>query len=105
MLLLLPAQPFISRYGFGALRLSFQPTINRPTKWFVTAQSQREGDVSEANLVFSQQLSQRAQPLQLAGTVLAVAGLGAGRLNQADALDVAQHSRRPTGRLRGFVDC
>ena len=51
-----------------------------------------------------EQLAQGAQPLQLGRAVEAVAGRGAGGLDQPDALDVAQHARRPAGGLRRLVD-
>ena len=54
--------------------------------------------------MLGEQLAQGAQPLQLAGTVEAVAGVRALGLDEPDALDVAQHARRPAGRLRRFVD-
>src|SRR5215210_5361229 len=51
-----------------------------------------------------EQLAQRTQTLQLAGPEDAVALRRARRLDQAGALYVAQHSRRPAGRLRCLVD-
>jgi hypothetical protein len=54
--------------------------------------------------VVSQQLAQRAQPLQLAGSVEPVAGRRALWLDEARTLDVAQHAGRPAGDLGSLVD-
>ena len=70
----------------------------------LAAQAQREGEVGEPDVVLVQQLAQRAQALELGRPVEAVAGRRAGGLDEPDALDVAQHARRPAGRLRRLVD-
>ena len=45
-----------------------------------------------------------AQALELSRAVEAVSRAGALGLDEPDTLDVAQHARRPTGRLRRLMD-
>ena len=70
----------------------------------VAAQPQGEGEVGEPDVVLGEQLAQGAQALQLGRAVEAVAGLRARGLDEPDALDVAQHARRPARGLRRLVD-
>ena len=88
----------------GTLGGRLEPAVDGAAQLGVGAQAQRERDVGEAELVALEQLAQRAQALQLGGAVEPVAGAGALGLDEPDALDVAQHARRPAGRLRGLVD-
>ena len=104
VLLLLEAQPVRGGHLVGALGLGFQPGLGRAPQTGLLAQAPRERDVGEADVVLGEQLAQRAQALQLGGTVEAVAGRGAGGLDEPHTLYVAQHARRPTGRLRRLVD-
>ena len=50
------------------------------------------------------QLAEGAQALELLRPEEPVAGVGAARGHEADALHVAEHPWRPAGRLRGLVD-
>src|SRR3954447_7496792 len=104
VLVLLPAQPVAGRYLGGPLRLGLEPRLDRAAHLVVAPQAQGEPDVSEADLVLRQQLAQGPQALELRGAVQAVARRGARRLDEADALDVSQHARRPARGLGGLVD-
>ena len=87
------------RSAVASSQPSTAPRSSRPR-----AAAPGEGDVGQPQLVPLEQLAQRAQALQLGRAVEAVARAGARRLDQPDALDVAQHARRPAGRLCGLVD-
>src|SRR3954453_7110274 len=104
VLLLLPAQPV---RGGDALRppgRCVEPAVERVAQLAVLAQPLGERDVGEAAVEALEQLLQGAQALELLRTEDAVAGARAGRLDQADALEVAEHSRRPACGLRRLVD-
>ena len=88
--------------GRSASRL--EPGLRGGAQAVVAAQAQREGEVGEPDVVLGEQLAQGAQALQLGRAVEAVAGLRARGLNEPDALDVAQHARRPARGLRSLVD-
>src|SRR3954451_24397728 len=82
----------------------FEPAGYRICKLGLVAHALGEGDVRRPEAVPVEQFTQRPQTLQLARTVDPVARPGAGRLDQAHALEITQHSSRPSGRLRCLVD-
>src|SRR3954452_13862297 len=104
VLLLLPAQPVAGTHALWALCRRLEPGIDRLAHPLVLAQPLGERHVGEGALEPGQQLAQCAQALQLARSEDAVARVGPVRLDQPDALEVAEHSRRPAGRLSRFVD-
>src|SRR5437763_12562501 len=93
VLLLLPAQPVIRGDALRAPRCVLEPRVHSLLEPLVLAHALGEGHVREAAIEAVQELSQRAQQLELLGTEGAIAGPGPRRLDQADALEVAQHSR------------
>src|SRR5436190_2873205 len=105
VLLLLPAQPVACADALGALCRSLEPGVDRLAHLLVLAQPLGEGHVGEGAVEPGQQHAQGAQALQLARSADAIARVGPVRLDQPDALEVAEHSRRPAGRLGRFVDC
>src|SRR4051812_10241378 len=104
VLLLLPAQPVAGTHALWALCRRLEPGVDRLAHPLVLAQPLGERHVREGALEPGQQLAQCAQALQLARSEDAVARVGPVRLDQPDALEVAEHSRRPAGRLSRFVD-
>ena len=85
-------------------RRGLEPVLDGLAQLGVAAQAQREADVREADLEALQQLAQGAQALELLGAEEPVAGGRAAGLDEAGALDVAQHAGRPAGGLRCLVD-
>jgi hypothetical protein len=73
VLLLLEAQPVGGGDVGGTLGLGLEPAVDGGAKLRVRAQSRREGDVREPELLGFEQLAQGAQPLELGGPVEAVA--------------------------------
>src|SRR4051794_5070622 len=104
VLLLLPAQPVALADALGALRRGFEPGVDGLAHPRVVAQALGERDVRERAVEPGQQLAQGAQALQLARSEHAVARVGPVRLDQPDALQVAEHSRRPASGLGRLVD-
>ena len=104
VLVLLPAQPVCGVDALGLGGLGLEPRLDRVAEVGLTAQTEREAHVAEADVELRQQLAQRTQALKLLGPVEAVAAGRALGLEKSDALDVAKHARRPSGRLRRFVD-
>src|SRR3954447_18755340 len=104
VLLLLPAQPVALADALGALRRGLEPAVDGLAHPRVVAQPLGERDVREGAVEPGQQLAQGAKALQLARSEHAVARVGPVRLDQPDALQVAKHSWRPTGRLGRLVD-
>src|SRR3954469_22229508 len=104
VLLLLPAQPVAGTHALWALCRRLEPGVDRLAHPLVLAQPLGERHVGEGALEPGQQLAQCAQALQLARSEDAVARVGSVWLDQPDALEVAEHSRRPAGRLSRFVD-
>src|SRR5262245_7602360 len=104
VLVLLVAQPVVGGHVLRPGRGGGQPALDRPRETAVVAQPAGEPDLAKGDAVAVEQLAQGAQALQLARPVEAVAGRRAARLDEADALDVAQHPRRPAGGRRGLVD-
>src|SRR4051794_753947 len=84
--------------------LFLEPTGYRILELGLVAQALGERNVRRPKAVPVEQLPQRPQTLELGGAVDPVARPGAGRLDQAHGLQIPQHSRRPTGRLSGFID-
>src|SRR4051794_29788922 len=95
VLLLFPGEPVIRGDALRAPRGSLEPCVDRLLELVLLAHALGECDVGEAAVEAVQKLAQRPQPLELLGPELAVAGPGARGLDQAHALEVAQHSRRP----------
>ena len=104
VLLLLPAQPVARLDALGAGAGASSQRVGRLAHPRLVAQPLGERDVREAAVEPGQQLAQGAQALQLARSEDAVARGRARRLDQPDALDVAEHSRRPAGGLGRLVD-
>src|SRR2546423_4633468 len=104
VLLLLPAQPVIGGDALRAPRGGLEPSVHSSAQLLVLAHALGEGHVREAAVEAGEQLPQRAQPLELLGAELAVAGPGPRWMNQTDALQIAQHARRPACGLRSLVD-
>src|SRR3954467_5624723 len=104
VLLLLPAQPVDLADALGALWRGLEPAVDGLAHPRVVAQALGERDVREGAVEPGQQLAQGAKALQLARSEHAVARIGPVRLDQPDALQVAKHSRRPTGGLSCLVD-
>ena len=76
-----------ARSSASARRRRAKPISARPTSWSL------------------EQLAQGAQALELGARRRGGSRTSErGRLDEADALDVAQHARRPAGGLRGLVD-
>src|SRR5215216_6256853 len=104
MLLLLPGEPVAGFDALGQLRTLLEPVVEGGAQLRVGGVALGERDVGEGAVEPGEQLAQRSQTLQLARSEDAVALRRARRLDQTGALYVAQHSRRPTGRLCGLVD-
>src|SRR5215217_3238769 len=104
MLLLLPAEPVARGDSLRPLGPLLEPALYGGAELRVRAQALGEGDVRKGAVEAPQELPQRPQTLKLLGAVEAVARGGASGLDEARALDVAQHPRRPSGRLRSLVD-
>src|SRR5689334_1826698 len=104
MLLLLPAQPVVGRDALGAARGGLEPGVELLAQPLVLAHALGEGHVGKTTVEALEQLAQGAQPLQLTRSEYAIARSGPRRLDQADALQIAQHSRRPAGCLGSLVD-
>src|SRR3954470_13979962 len=104
VLLLLPAQPVALADALGTLRRGLEPGVDRLAHPLVVAQPLGERDVGEGAVEPGQQLAQGPETLQLARSEHAVARVGPVRLDQPDALQVAEHSGRPAGRLGRLVD-
>src|SRR5205085_3847327 len=104
VLLLLPAQPVIRGDALRATRRVLEPRVHGLLELLVLAHSLGERHVREPAIEAVQELAQRAQQLELLGTEGAIAGPGPRRLDQADALEIAQHSRRPPRGFRSLVD-
>src|SRR5919201_3500259 len=104
VLLLLPAQPVVRGDALRAPWGGLEPRVHGLAELFVLAHSLGEGHVREGAVEAAQQLAQRAQTLELLGAELAITGLGPRRQDQADALEIAQHSRRPASGFRSLVD-
>jgi hypothetical protein len=104
VLVLLPAQPVAGGHLVGTLGLGLEPRLHRTAHVVVAAQAKREADVPEAELVLGEQLAKGPQALELGGPVEPVARRRARRIDQADALDVAEHPRRPARGLGSLVD-
>src|ERR1019366_8925409 len=80
------------------------PVVDRAAQLRLAAQTGREAELREPEAEAREQLAQRPQALQLGGPVEPVATGRAAQLEHPGALDVAQHARRPSGRLRSLVD-
>src|SRR4051794_1793029 len=104
VLLLLPAQPVRGRDALRPGGRRLEPAAERVAQPAFLAQPLGECDVGEPAVEALEQLLEGAQTLELPGPEDPVAGAGSGRLDQADRLEVAKHSRRPAGGLRGLVD-
>src|SRR5689334_21225736 len=104
MLVLLEAQPVAGGDVFGALRLGLEPRVDGGAQVGVDAQALGEAPLAQPDVGLLQQLAQPAQWLEPGRPVEPVAALRARRVEQADALDVAQHARRPARRLGRLVD-
>src|SRR4051794_14704906 len=104
MLLLLPAQPVALPDAFGPLRRGLEPAIDPLAHPLVVAQPLGKRHVGEGAVEPGQQLAQGAQALQLARSEHAVARVGPVRLDQPDALQIAEHSWRPPSGLGRLVD-
>src|SRR5689334_7785283 len=104
VLVLLPQQPVAGGDLGGTLGLGLEPRLHRVAQLVVTAQAEGEADVPEADLVAGEQVAQGAQALELGGAVEPVTRIRPWRLDEPDALDVAQHARRPARGLGGLVD-
>src|SRR3954470_7554389 len=104
VLLLLPAQPVALPYALGALRRSLEPAVDRLAHPLVVAQPLGERHVGEGAVEPGQQLAQGPETLQLARSEHAIARVGPVRLDEPDALQVAEHSGRPAGGLGRLVD-
>src|SRR5918995_5827460 len=87
VLVLLVAQPVAGGHVVGPGGGGRQPALDRPREGAVVAQAAGEPDLPEGDAVAVEQLAQGAQALELTGPVEAVAGAGAARLDEADALD------------------
>src|SRR6476659_3275487 len=85
-------------------RLLLEPAGYRILELGLVAHALGECDVRWPEAVPVEQLAQRAQALQLGRAVDPVARPGAGRLDQAHGLEIAQHASRPPGRLSRLVD-
>src|SRR5919106_273940 len=85
-------------------RAPLEPAVEGLAQIRIGGEATGEGDVRERAVEPGEQLTQRTQALQLARPEDAVAGRGARELDQARALYVAQHSRRPSRGRRGLVD-
>jgi hypothetical protein len=104
VLLLLPAEPVALLHAFRALGRRFEPSVDRLADLLVVAQPLGERHVRERAVEPGQQLAQGAEALQLARAEHAIPRAGPVGLDQADALQVAEHSRRPSGGLGCLVD-
>src|SRR5215213_6873679 len=104
MLSLLPKEPVARVHALRKRRPFLEPAVEGGAQLRIGGVALGERDVGEGAVEPGEQLAQRAQALQLARPEDAVALRRALRLDQARALYVAQHSRRPTGRLSGLVD-
>src|SRR3954468_15465354 len=104
LLLLLPAQPVTLLDALGTLCGRFEPGVDRLAHPLFLAQPLGERDVRERAVEPGQQLAQGPETLQLARSEHAIARVCPVRLDQPDALQVAEHSRRPTGGLGRLVD-
>ena len=106
VLLLLPAQPVVGGDVSGRRGSASNHSSTARAQLGVAAQAQREADVREAELEARRAArAASAGAAARAGAVQAVAGLASARgSTQPAALDVAQHPRRPAGRLGRLVD-
>src|SRR3954452_22491345 len=104
MLLLLVVEPVGRTHVRWPLRLLLEPAGHLVLQIGLGAHALRERDVRRAEPVPVEQLAQRPKALELGRSVDPVARPVAGRLDEADALEVPQHPRRPTGRLSGLVN-
>ena len=98
MLALLPLDP-----ASASSAAASQPSTAR-AQLGLAAQPRGEGDVVELDAEAAPELAQRAQLVQLAQAVDAVAGGRARRDDEPGLLEVAEHPRRPAGVLRGVAD-
>src|SRR6185437_3232606 len=105
VLLLLEAQPVGGADVRWAGRLGGQPLLDRRAHLWIPLEPQREAHLAEVKPLLVQQFAQGAQALQLGGSVEPISGARAAWLDKPDALYVAQHARRPAGRLGRLVDC
>src|SRR5580693_10102362 len=104
VLLLLEAQPVLSAHMLGSRRLGGEPALDRLAQERLAFEPEREADLAEVQPVRVEQLAQGGETLQLRRAIQAVAGAGAIGLDEPDALDIAQHPRRPAGRGGRLVD-
>src|SRR3954470_25034852 len=104
VLLLLPAEPVALVHALRLLGGRLEPGVDGVAHVRVVAQALGERDVGEPAVVLGEQLAQGAKPLQLCRAEDAVAGCRAVRLDQPDALQVAEHPGRPSGGLSRLVD-
>src|SRR6478609_5374102 len=104
MLGLLEAQPVVVLDVVGPASLAGEPAGYGLAKLLIALDPRGERHVGEPELEPVEQLLQRPQALQLGRPVQAVARRGAPRADEPRALHVAEHSRRPAGRLRRLVD-
>src|SRR5689334_6378308 len=88
MLSLLPLDPAeIVRTG--------EPVVDGTPQLGLTAQPRREHEVGDLEIECPPQLGERPELVQLPEAVTPVAGRGAARDDEPEALEIAEHPRRP----------
>src|ERR671910_3039011 len=98
VLALLPFDP-----GCVVLRAG-EPAVDRAAQLRLTAEPRGERDLVELDAEPTAQLAQRAELVQLAEAVEAIARGRTTRAHEPVLLEVAEHARRPPGPLRGSPD-
>src|SRR3954451_20637342 len=104
MLLLLVVEPVRRADVLRLFWFLGEPAGYRILELGLLAHALGKRDVRRPKAVPVEQLAQRAQALKLSGPVDPVARPVSWRLDQAHALEITHHSRRPTGRLGCLVD-
>src|SRR5205823_7608814 len=72
-----------------------EPAVDRPAKLRLAPEPCGEHEIRDLEAEPPAELGERLELVQLAEAVEPVAGGGAGRDDEAEALEVAEHARRP----------
>src|SRR5205807_3480545 len=81
-----------------------EPRVHRIAEPRLAAEARGKRDLAQLDPEAVSELAQRAELVQLAGTVQSVSGRPAARNDEPAGLEVAEHPRRPAGHPRSLGD-